>query len=147
MGAETALYLYVADCMLNPVRRILLTRGIVTATDGLEITVDHCEEGTLVCLNGRLGIDSSPALRDRLLAMLRGQSPEAVIVDLTEVSYIDASGIATLLEGLKIARNRGTTLALKGLHDRLLHLFEVTGVLPLFGTSGLRTAPSVSKVS
>jgi anti-sigma B factor antagonist len=109
--------------------------------------VDHGGEGTLVCLSGRLSIDSSPALRDRLLAVLREQSPETVVVDLTKVSYIDSSGIATLIEGLKIARNRQTTLCLKGLQGRLLHLFETTGVLALFETSDCRSASSASKVS
>jgi len=124
-----------------------LTRGKVTATDGLEITTDHGEEGTLVRLHGRLNIDSSPRLRDQLLAMLRRPSPEAVIVDLTGISYMDASGIATLLEGLKIARNRQTTLCLHGLEGRLRHLFEVTGVLALFEMSGCRSISSGSKVS
>jgi len=110
-------------------------RGLGTAT-GLEITVDHGEGETLVRLQGRLGIDSSPDLRDRLLALLREQSPRAITVDLAEVAYIDASGIATLLEALKIARTRETTLRLKGIHDRVLHLFEVTGLLPLFETTG-----------
>ena len=105
-------------------------------SDTLEITVDHSEEGALVRLQGRLGIDSSPDLRDRLLAMLRGQPPKVVIVDLTKVSYIDTSGIATLLEAFKIARNRYTTLRLNGLQGRLAHLFEVTGLTALFETSG-----------
>ena len=126
---------------------IRLTSGIVTATDGLEITVDDGEEGRFVRLHGRLSIDSSPGFRDLLLAMLRGQSPEAVIVDLTGVSYIDASGVATLVEGLKIARNRQSTLCLKGLEGRVLHLFEVTGLLTLFETSGCRSASSASKGS
>jgi len=120
---------------------------MVTATD-LEITEDENEEGTLVRLRGRLSIDSSPAFRDRLLAMLRRQSPAAaVIVDLTEVSYIDASGVATLVEGLKAARNRQTTLCLQGLQGRVRHLFEVTGLLTLFETSGCRSATSAAKVS
>ena len=125
-----------------------MTRGKVTATDGLEITTDHGEEGTLVVrLHGRLSIDSSPRLRDQVLALLRRPSPEAVIVDLTGISYMDASGIATLLEGLKIARNRQTTLCLEGLQGRLLHLFEVTGVLALFEMTGCRGISSASKVS
>ena len=33
-----------------------------------------------------------------------------VVVDLTDVSYIVASGIATLVEALKIARNRQNNL-------------------------------------
>jgi anti-sigma B factor antagonist len=123
-----------------------LTSSMLTATD-LEIIEDEGEEGTLVRLRGRLSIDSSPAFRDRLLAMLRRQSPPAVIVDLTEVSYIDASGVATLVEGLKTARNRQTTLCLQGLQGRVRHLFEVTGLLTLFETSGCGSATSAVKVS
>ena len=123
-----------------------MTSSMVTATD-LEIIEDEGEEGTLVRLRGRLSIDSSPAFRDRLLALLRRQSPPGVIVDLTEVSYMDASGIATLVEGLKTARNRQTTLCLKGLQGRVRHLFEVTGLLTLFETSGDRSASSAAKGS
>jgi anti-sigma B factor antagonist len=118
---------------------------MVTMTD-LEIIEDENDEDILVRLRGRLTIDSSPAFRDRLLATLRRQPP-AVIVDLTEVSYMDASGIATLVEGLKTARNRQTTLCLKGLQGRVRHLFEFTGLLTLFETSGRRSASSDAKVS
>ena len=104
-------------------------------SDTLEITVDHSEEGTLVRLQGRLGIDSSPDLRDRLLAMLRGQPSKVVIVDLTDVSYIDTSGIATLLEAFKVARDRHSTLRLRGLQGRPARLFEVTGLTALFDGS------------
>jgi anti-sigma B factor antagonist len=119
---------------------------MVTATD-LEIIEDEGEEGTLVRLRGRLSIDSSPAFRDRLLALLRRLSPADVIIDLTEVSYMDASGVATLVEGLKTARNRQTTLWLQGLQGRVRHLFEVTGLLTLFETGGRRSASSAPKVS
>jgi anti-sigma B factor antagonist len=106
----------------------------------LEIIVDEGGESNVLRLKGRLGIDSSPALRDRLLVMLRTQSPKALVVDLAEVSYIDGSGVATLLEALKWARNRQTTLCLKGLQGRPLHLLEVSGVLHLFETYGCRNA-------
>jgi len=121
-------------------------RGTIT-TDDFKITLNHGEEAALVCLNGRLNIDSSPALRDRLLAVLRGPSPKSIVVDLTEVSYIDVSGLATLLEGLKLARNRQTILCLKGLQGRPLHLFEVTGLLALFETYGGKSTSSALRVS
>jgi anti-sigma B factor antagonist len=117
-----------------------LTRGLVTEGDNLAITVDEGEEHAFVRLQGRLGIDSSPALRDRLLATLRGQPPKNVVVDLTEVSSIDASGVATLLEALKVARNRQVTLCLKGLQGRIVRLFEVTGLLAVFETTGCKGA-------
>lgn len=98
-------------------------------------------------LNGRLNFESSPALRDRLLAMLQVPTLETVMVDLAKVSYIDSSGVATLIEALKIARNRKTNLCLKGLEGRLLHLFEVTGVSALFESSDCRNAFSGTRVS
>jgi anti-sigma B factor antagonist len=124
-----------------------MTGGILSAPDGLEITLHHGDKVVIVHLRGPLNIDSSPALRDQLLAMLRVQSPQAVTVDLTDVHYIDSSGIATLIEGLKIARQRQTTLCLHGLQGRLLHLFQVTGMSTLFEKSGCESAPSESKVS
>ncbi|MGA9641065.1 MAG: STAS domain-containing protein [Terriglobales bacterium] len=116
-----------------------MTSNIATATD-LEITLDEGDGTALVRLRGRLSIDTSPALRDQLLAVLDGPSVQAVIVDLDAVSYIDASGVATLIEGLKIAQSVPTTLCLKGLQGRVLHLFEVTGLLSLFDTSGCKGA-------
>ncbi len=115
-------------------------------TGELEINVIHSEQGALASLSGRISIDSSPALRDRLLAILHSEPVPPVVVELTDISYMDSSGIATLIEALKIARNRKTTLRLSGLHGRLLHLFEVTGVLSLFGTTSGTSDHSQSKV-
>jgi hypothetical protein len=67
----------------------------ITASGGLEITVHRDEATTIVALKGRIDIDSSPPLRDRLLALLQETSRETVIVDLGNVLYIDSSGIAT----------------------------------------------------
>jgi anti-sigma B factor antagonist len=123
-----------------------MTRIMVNATEGLEITEQHGDQDSVLRLRGRLNIDSSPDLRDWLLAILRAESPRAVIVDLTDVTYIDSSGIATLIEGLKMGRKQQTTFHLQGLQGRLLHLFQVTGVLTLF-ESGLGSPSSASKVS
>ena len=93
------------------------------------------EDGALACLYGRIDIDSSPALRDQFLALLQAPHPRIVSIDLSGVTHIDSSGVATLIEALKIARNCKTDLRLQGLHDRLLRLFESTGILSLFNGS------------
>lgn len=110
-----------------------MTAEQVIDSDNLDITVDRDEERALVRLKGRVGLDSSPALRDRLLAILQGQPPKTIIVDLAETSSIDAAGIATFLEALKIARQRQATLCLRGLHGRMVRLFEVTGLQAVLG--------------
>jgi anti-sigma B factor antagonist len=92
-------------------------------------------DDVLACLYGCIDIDSSPAVRDRLLALLQAPSPRIVSFDLSAVTHIDSSGVATLIEALKIARGCQTELRLQGLQDRLLRLFAITGILSLFNGS------------
>lgn len=108
--------------------------------------MDENNQGTLVRVRGRLSLDSSPAFRDQLLGLLRRQSAKIIVVDVTELSYLETSGLATLIEGLRIARNRQETLCLKGLQGRVLRLFEVTGLLHLFETNGCKSAATGLKV-
>jgi len=116
-----------------------------TPTPGLSISVLGSEGDALVCLSGRISIDSSPGVRDQLLAVLDRESLATLIIDLAAVTYIDSSGLATLVEALKIAHKRKTLLRLRGLHDRPHYLLEVTGVLHLFETNGQTYGSSVSK--
>ena len=123
-----------------------MTSGLTKASD-LQVSVDRSNDGTLVRLRGRLSIESSPAFRDQLLALLKTRSTKVVVVDMNELSYIEASGIATLVEGLKIALTCHNILSLRGLQGRVLHLFEVTGLLDLFDNNGGRNASTASKES
>ena len=95
------------------------------------------ENGALASLYGRIDIDSSPGVRDQLIALLHAPHPRTVSIDLSGVTHIDSSGVATLIEALKIARGRKTELRLQGLHDRLHRLFDATGILSLFN-EGIR---------
>jgi anti-sigma B factor antagonist len=92
-----------------------------------------------VHLNGRIDVDSSPDLRDYLLAILSEEpSFRAITVDLAGVPYIETSGIATLVEALRIARHHRAIFCLQGLSGPVLRLFEVTGVLALFEANDCR---------
>jgi anti-sigma B factor antagonist len=111
-------------------------RTLVTPGSNLEISVDQVGNHAIVRPSGRIDVDSSPDLRDCLLAILSAEPlPQAITADLAEVSYIETSGIATLIEALKIARHRQMTFCLQGLAGSVLRLFEVTGVLALFEVS------------
>ena len=125
----------------------MFKRATVAATEFLETKVERDQDGISLYVHGRMGIDSSPDFRDQLLAILREQPQGIVTVDLTDVSYIDSSGIATLIEALRIAHNRGITLGLRGLQGRLVHLFEVTGVMALFEKSGCLAGSLGTKVN
>jgi len=96
------------------------------------------KDGALVYLKGRIDIDFSPVLRNRLLVLLQAPRPKTVCIDLSAVTHIDSSGIATLIEVLKIARGHHTELRLQGLHGRLFRLFESTDILSLFDGNARR---------
>jgi anti-sigma B factor antagonist len=87
-------------------------------------------------LSGRIDVDSSPDLRDRLRTLLSEKAmPQTIIVDLAAVPYIETSGIATLIEALRTARHQRINFRLQGLSGAVLRLFQVTGVLALFEAS------------
>src|SRR6266478_844901 len=76
-----------------------------------------------VSIEGRVTIDTSGDMRRTVAEALRSKPP-AVMLDLSGVSYIDTSGLATLLEASRIARQQGTRLVMHGLHGQpreLLH--------------------------
>ena len=109
--------------------------GNTNRIDKPEINIVAGEQGALASLKGRIDIDSSPAIRDQLIAFLHEPHSGTVSIDLSGVTHIDSSGVATLIEALKIARGNDIDLRLQGLHDRLLRLFESTGILALFNGS------------
>ena len=110
------------------------------------ISIIANSDRTLAYLSGRIDIDSSPAVRDGLLGILQPPSAKIVSVDLSGVTHIDSSGVATLIEALKIARGNKTELRLQGLDEGLYRLFESTRILSLFDGSLPRANPSEREV-
>jgi anti-sigma B factor antagonist len=113
----------------------------------LNIYVTETDAGARVSLRGRLSIDTSPEVRDRLLAILGQKFQSSVMIDMAELSYMDCAGIATLVESLKIAREHNTTVFFTGLGDRPRYLLEVTGLLYFFQAGGRSADSAVRKAS
>jgi anti-sigma B factor antagonist len=120
----------------------------ISASSNLKMVLDQADKVHMLRLSGRVDVDSSPELRDRLRALLSEKElPQIIIVDLGDVSYIETSGIATLIEALRIARHHRINFRLQGLRGAALRLFQVTGVLALFEANDSRQSDSGQKVS
>ena len=91
--------------------------------------------GEKVAIHGRITIATSGEMRRMLSDALRAK-PANVSVDLSDVSYIDTSGLATLVEAVRIARQQGTRLILGGIHDQPRYLFEIAHLDRLFDMAG-----------
>ncbi len=64
----------------------------------------------VIRVDGEVDLNSSPALRKAILNGIDGKTK--VGVDLAGASYMDSSGVATLVEGLKRASEKKKSFAL-----------------------------------
>ena len=106
--------------------------------DAGEITVHVLPESNpvTVIVAGRVTVDSSPSLRSALLELLRRNATPVIAIDVSGVSYVDMSGIATLLEALKAAREGSVKLRLAGLGGQSKILAEVAQLATIFRAWG-----------
>jgi anti-sigma B factor antagonist len=65
-------------------------------------------------------------------AMRREESAATVILDLTDVPYIDSAGLGSLVSAFVSRHKAGRRVALSGVNQRVLRLFEITRVEPVF---------------
>ena len=77
----------------------------------------------LIRLSGEVDLSWSQQVRHAVLAAL--EDKPAVGVELSEVSYIDSSGIAALVEGFQSARARGSRFALVAVSDAVRAVLEL----------------------
>jgi anti-sigma B factor antagonist len=79
----------------------------------------------LIRLNGRLDATTSPEVRAILQKLLDKDQPK-IIIDLEEVPFIDSSGLASLVSGLRLAREKNGYIALSGIQPQAQTVFHLT---------------------
>ncbi|MGA8491058.1 MAG: STAS domain-containing protein [Terriglobales bacterium] len=100
------------------------------ATEPLTIERLSAPEGPRVlCLRGPLTFENLSMFQN---AIRREENVPMVILDLSDVPYIDSAGLGSLVSAY-VGRHKATRhIALSGVNDRVLKLFETTRVEPLF---------------
>ena len=91
---------------------------------------DH-GSAVLLIVEGQVDMHTSPELRRHLLGALDQQS-SPVVADLTNVSFIDSSGLATLIEALRGMARYGGKLRLVGLAPAVKNLFQLSNLTSIF---------------
>jgi anti-sigma B factor antagonist len=93
------------------------------------------QTASIVVLKGDVDLESSPAAREVLLKSVEGAGK--VLVDLSSVTYIDSSGVASLVEALQAAKRNGGRFALVAASDptrRVLELARLDKVFTMYTT-------------
>jgi len=87
----------------------------------------------VVKCSGRIIVgDEAQALSDRLKALLDEGSE--FVLDLADVTFIDSSGMGTLVRLLSNARSKGGDLKLCAMKDLIRQAFKLTNLLSVFET-------------
>jgi len=89
------------------------------------------ERNAIVDAVGDIDLHRSVAFQHAMLGLM-DESPRRIVVNLTDVTYMDSSGIATLVKVLSRTRRGGTALVLCGLIERVRSVFEITRLDTVF---------------
>ena len=80
---------------------------------------------------GEIDLHVSPAMAGEIQAAVK-EKPAKLLVDLSDVSYIDSSGLAALLEGMQGVEFYGGKFFLFGMKESLRPVFETSQLDQVF---------------
>ena len=97
---------------------------------GLSIEVRDEGGWRIIDAKGEIDLETSPRLREAVLEGVKEK--DHVGVDLSGAEYMDSSGVATLVEGLKSASESGQTFVLVRPSERVMKVLELARLDSLF---------------
>ncbi len=98
----------------------------------MQISTRQSGDATIVDVQGDIDLYNSPEVRKALLEALREKRAPRVVVNLKAVRYIDSSGVASLVEGLKVSRELGSRFILYGLSPAAREVLELSRLIRVF---------------
>jgi anti-sigma B factor antagonist len=112
-------------------------RCSVRKKETVQISARRHDKTTIFDVSGDIDFANSPEVRQSMLREIRESRTSRVIVNLRQVRYIDSSGVASLIEGLKASRDVGSRFILIGLSTsarEVLQLSRLTKVFEIYDT-------------
>jgi len=98
----------------------------------MQISTRHHDKVTIFDLSGDIDFANSPELRHSVLREIQESRTPRVVINLSKVPYIDSSGVASLVEGLKASRNLGSRFILFGLSASAREVLELSRLIKVF---------------
>lgn len=106
----------------------------------VKISTRRIDTTIILDISGDIDLAHSSEVRRAVLLEFRENRMPKVILNLVEVNYIDSSGVASLVEGLKASRDIGARLILFGLSPiahEVLQLSKLLNVFEIYDTEAL----------
>jgi anti-anti-sigma factor len=93
------------------------------------------DRAAVLCLRGELDLATTPDMR-KLLDTARATPASSILVDLREVSFIDAPSVGELVAAWSAAAQSGQQLRVTGLANQPARVFEILGLRGLLVPRG-----------
>ena len=99
----------------------------------MDLGLDVSQSGnwSVLAVTGEVDVATAPAMRERLVSLVADGNVR-LIVDLSPVDFIDSTGLGVLVGTLKRVREADGELALIIPQERILKLFDITGLSKIF---------------
>ncbi|WP_067485688.1 STAS domain-containing protein [Actinomadura hibisca] len=99
----------------------------------MEFSVEHRTEQdlTVVTISGEIDVFTSPRLRELLLDIIDNGGVH-LVVDLSEVTFLDSTGLGVLVGIYHRLRARDGSMSFMGVNDRVRRVFHVTQLTKIF---------------
>ena len=101
-------------------------------TSDLMPTARQVGDAIIVSVRGELDMHNSPQLRLEMLSLLKTAKPRKLVIDLAQVSYMDSSAVAVLVESLKTMHRTGGKVCLLNLQPRVKGILEISRLNAVF---------------
>ena len=88
-------------------------------------------QSKVIPLEGEIDLHISPRITTTLNAALKVK-PRNLVIDMGNVSYIDSSGLAVLIEAMQKVEKYGGRFALAGLQENVKPIFEIARLDQVF---------------
>jgi anti-sigma B factor antagonist len=98
----------------------------------VQISARHSDSTTIFDVSGDIDLANSPEVRKALLREVREKRTPRVVMNLSKVRYIDSSGVASLVEGLKASRDNNSRFILFGLSPSAREVLQLSRLLKIF---------------
>lgn len=86
---------------------------------------------TVLEVSGEIDVYTAPSLREKIVALV-DEGTTILIVDLSNVEFLDSTGLGVLVGALKRLRGLGGGFSLVSDQERLLKIFRITGLDRVF---------------
>ncbi len=104
----------------------------------LTIQVEAAGVDTVLHLSGELDAYTAPQLSEHLGPLMLNSNNRSVIVDLTNVTYLDSTGIGIFISALKASKQSGCQLVIQNVTERIERLFRITGLYEIISIVPLK---------